>query len=194
MPPVDQSQDLRISVDRDMIPGIEEEFLETARSWAEGETVTFDTKRISEPSEVVGGRDAALTRISTQSPGELFAQHIFVCFMWIIARELGEKGKKVDPGETKKQSAVTGNLKRSWLKILMRKIELTRLGNMDFATFAVIPPLSHYRLLDRDDLHSSRRNFVSHQPSSVGVSPSRMQYSPNDGISSQLEKFIQRCP
>ncbi|KAL4744274.1 hypothetical protein BDW72DRAFT_212923 [Aspergillus terricola var. indicus] len=165
VPPVDQSQDLRISVDRDMIPGIEEDFLDTARSQGEGETLTFDTKRISEPSEVFGGRDAALTRISTQSPGELFAQHIFVCFMWIIARELSKKGDKVDQGGTKKpseKSAVAGNLKRSWLKILMRKIELTRLGNMDFANFAVIPPLSHYRLLDRDDLHSSKRNSVSH--------------------------------
>ncbi|KAL2859420.1 hypothetical protein BJX68DRAFT_252352 [Aspergillus pseudodeflectus] len=154
VPPMDQSQDLRISVDRDMIPGVEEDFLETARRENEGETVTFDTKRISEPSEVVGGQDAALTKISTQTPGELFAQHIFVCFMWIIARNLSQKGINVDQGDAKKPSekrAFAGNLKRPWLKILMRKIELTRLGNMDFASFAVIPPLSQYQLLDRDD-------------------------------------------
>ncbi|KAL2797285.1 hypothetical protein BJX66DRAFT_298056 [Aspergillus keveii] len=187
VPPVDQSQDLRLSVDRDMIPGIDEDFLETARREEDGETVTFETKRISEPSEAVGGRDAALTRISTQTPGELFAQHIFVCFMWIIARELNQRGNKVYQSEAKKPSdkrTLPGNLKRSWLKILMRKIELTRLGNMDFANFAVIPPLSHYHLLDRDDLHSLKRNSVSHQPSSVALSSSRMQYSQDQCISS----------
>jgi hypothetical protein len=167
VPPVGQSQDLRLSVDRDMIPGVEEDFLETARREDDRKTVTFDTKRISEPSEVVGGREAALMRIFTQTPGELFAQHIFVCFMWIIARELSQRGSKVYQGEPKKPSdkqTLAGNLKRSWLKILMRKIELTRLGNMDFANFALIPPLSYYHLLDRDDLHSTKHNSVMLQP------------------------------
>ncbi|KAL5334463.1 hypothetical protein BJX70DRAFT_402596 [Aspergillus crustosus] len=197
VPPVTQFPDLRISVDKRMILGVENDLLDAAHQESEHDSVTINVQKISEPNDVHDDTDAALTRISSQTLGELYTQHIFVCFMWVIAKELSGKRSKnrrnesqipngkpeediqieVSPTDNNNNnnSANSNNtasssdqepagfLKRAWLKRLLRKIEFTRLGDMDFANLAVIPPLSYHSLLDQDDIIGPKRNLVSQQ-------------------------------
>jgi hypothetical protein len=138
IPPVDNFQELKITVEKGMIVGLDDKTLKEVCEEDDGETATLTTKRISTTRELDRRPDAVLTRVSNTSLGQLYAQHIFICFMWAIGSECNRRR--------------TGKvLNQASLRTLARKVELTGIGDLDFANLALIPALSHYKLIEKQE-------------------------------------------
>ncbi|RAL09283.1 uncharacterized protein BO97DRAFT_427553 [Aspergillus homomorphus CBS 101889] len=132
IPPQDPSEGLSITIDKDVLLGINN-ITEDIREEENQDEVTFKISRVSDQDQLESRSGAKLVRIARVPVGQLYAQHVFICFMWAVGKALAAKGVSL-----RSDSAIES---------LLRKVEFTGLGDCDFARLAVAVPLSWYRLL-----------------------------------------------
>ncbi|PYI19439.1 hypothetical protein BO99DRAFT_138214 [Aspergillus violaceofuscus CBS 115571] len=135
LPPEDSSKGLSITVGREMLLGVDDAITKAITEEANDAAVTFRARRIGAQDQPNGRSRAMIARIAKLSAGQLYSQHIFVCFMWAVAKALRGRG----PGLRSEPA----------LETLSRKIEFTGLGDFNFARLAITVPLYYYRLLPR---------------------------------------------
>ncbi|PWY73198.1 hypothetical protein BO94DRAFT_578395 [Aspergillus sclerotioniger CBS 115572] len=129
IPPQDSSTGFRVTVEKPSLLGNRDMTGEE-----DDDEVTFSVSRIGENAHLDKSSGAKLARISKVPVGQLYAQHMFVCFMWTIGKALS----------TKKDSVKRSDLAND---TLFRRIDFTGLSDLNFARVAVMAPLSWYELL-----------------------------------------------